>query len=480
MSQTDEIDPTDAPATLIVNGTVAADYGVLETDILIRGARIAALGDGAEFRRIADDLIDAQGLVVLPGAIDPHAHFEDPGHTEREDFTTGTSAAAAGGITTVIEHPLTYPPVTTVDLYREKREMARQKVVIDFGLWGALTAPSLQHIDGQWAEGAGGFKAFMPISDPSYPNVTDAELLEGMKTVAALGGLVLIHAESDSLLQANLARLRAEGRTDVMAHPESRPPLVEEEAVHRALFLAAEAGVRVQIVHGSSPVSVDLVTQTRKAGHTATIEVCPHHLLLDMDDYRRLGPWGCCAPAIRERELVNGMWERVLRGEVHSLVSDHAAYTHQEKRLGYENILDCPLGCQVIQETVPLVLSEAFHQRGMKLPAFAEFSATNAARTARLYPRKGTILPGSDADLVLYDLDGEWTVDPGAQQFSKNPWSPFTGRRVRARVVRTLVRGVSVFANGEIAVPPGYGEFLSSQDDHAAHCARAPVAGAAG
>jgi dihydroorotase-like cyclic amidohydrolase len=361
-------------ATVIVNGTIAADYGVVRTDILIRDGRIAALGDGDELRRDADELIDAGGLVVLPGAIDPHAHFEDPGHTEREDFTTGTSSAVAGGITTVIEHPLTYPPVTTVELYESKREMARRKVVCDFGLWGALTAPSLEHIDGQWHAGAGGFKAFMPISDPSYPNVSDAELLEGMRTVAALGGLVLIHAESDSLLQANLARLRAEGRTDAMAHPESHPAFVEEEAVHRALFLAAHAGVRVQIVHGCSPVSVDLVAQARASGTEATIEVCPHHLLLDM------------------------------------------------------------------------------------------------------YPRKGTVLPGSDADLALYDLDTEWTVDARSQQFSKNPWSPFDGRRVRARVVRTLVRGTTVFDDGEITVAPGHGEFLSSQDDHVAVAARPAAA----
>lgn len=464
------------PATVIAGGTVAADYGVMRTDILVRDGRIAALGDAAQLRRDADELIDARGLVILPGAIDPHAHFEDPGHTEREDFTTGTSAAVAGGFTTIIEHPLTYPPVTTVELYEQKREMARAKVICDFGLWGALTRPSLPHIDGQWAQGAGGFKAFMPISDPSYPNVSDAELVEGMRTVAALGGLVLIHAESDSLLQANLAYLRAQGRTDVMAHPESRPAFVEEEAVHRALFLAAHAGVRVQIVHGSSPVSVDLVTAARAAGTEATIEVCPHHLLLDMDDYRRLGPWACCAPAIRERELVEGMWKRVLSGEVNCLVSDHAAYTHAEKEAGYENIFDCLLGCQVIQETVPLVLDEAFHRRDMSLPAFAAFSSTNAARIARLYPRKGTILPGSDADLALYDLEREWTVDAASQQLSKNPWSPFDGRRVRARVARTLVRGVTVQVDGEITVAPGHGEFLSSQDDHAAHARAASEA----
>jgi dihydroorotase-like cyclic amidohydrolase len=257
-------------SVLISGGTVATDYGQFEADLLVVDGRIAALNaPGASLHGGADEVIDARGLVILPGAVDPHTHFEDPGHTEREDFTSGTSAAAAGGITTVIEHPLTYPPVTTVDLYTEKRDMARRKVIVDFGLWGALTRPSLDHMEGQWHEGTAGFKAFMPISDPSYPNVTDAELLEGMQTAARLGALVLIHCESESLLQANRERLAREGRTDVMAHPESRPPFVEEEAVHRALFLAARAGVRVQIVHGSSPVSVDLVTDARRHGHPA-------------------------------------------------------------------------------------------------------------------------------------------------------------------------------------------------------------------
>jgi allantoinase len=297
-----------------------------------------------------------------------------------------------------------------------------------------------------------------------------------MQTVARLGGLVLIHAESDSLLRANRERLEREGRTDIMAHPDSRPPLVEEEAVHRALFLAAHADVRVQIVHGSSPVSVDLVAEARRRGQRATIEVCSHHLLLDLDDYRRLGPWGCCAPALRERELVEGMWERVLRGEVHSLISDHSAYTRSEKKAGYANMLECPLGCQVIQETVPLVLSEAVHQRGMSLEAFARFSATNSARAAGLYPSKGTILPGSDADLALYDLGAAWTVDARDQQFSKNPWSPFDGRRVRGKVVRTIVRGETVFCEGEVTTAPGYGLFLSSQHDHRIPSHLAPVA----
>jgi allantoinase len=450
--------------TLVAGGTVATDYGVFPADLLIEGELVASIADPGSSDS-ADEVIDATGLIVMPGAIDPHAHFEDPGHTEREDFTTGTMAAAAGGITTVIEHPLTYPPVTTAALYREKREMAKEKVVVDFGLWGALTAPSLPEIREQWREGAMGFKAFMPFSEPAYPHVTDAEFLAGMHEVAAVEGLVLVHAENDSLLQAGLARMQDEGRCDPMAHHESRPPFIEEEAVHRALFLAAHAGVRIQIVHVSSPVSAKLVRQAKDEGRPASMEICPHHLLLDLDDLVRLGPYGRCAPALRDRPLVEELWRFVLDGTADSLVSDHCAYTLEEKEPGWEDIFAAPLGCQVMQETVPLVLDEAFHRRGMRLDAFVRFASTNAARIVGLYPRKGSLLPGADADVVLVDLDAEWTVDAKAQQFSKNPWSPFEGRKAHSKIVRTLVRGDSVYAEGEILAEPGFGRFLSSQDD---------------
>jgi allantoinase len=451
---------------VIANGIVAAPYGTFRAHVVVAGERIAAFSDDDGVLAGADEVIDATGLVVMPGSIDLHGHFEDPGHTEREDFHTGTMAAAAGGVTGVFEHPLTYPPTTTVQLYRDKREMAGAKVVIDFGLWGALTPISLDQMEGQWGEGAPGFKAFMADSEPAYPRADDGTLLEGMQIAARLGALVLVHAENDSLLKANEARLAREGRTDAMAHHESRPPIVEEEAVHRALFLAGHAGARCQIVHSSCPGSVELVKLARKQGQRATIEVCSHHLLLDLGDLKRLGPFGRCAPALRDRALVEKMWDPVLYGSIDCLVSDHCAYTIEEKSKGYDNIFAAPNGCQVMQEMVPVVLDEAFHRRGMTLSALARLIAERPAQIAGIYPGKGSLLVGSDADLVLWNLDEPWVIDSGSRQFSKNPWSPFEGRKIQARVARTLVRGQTVYADGEIRVGAGFGRFLSGRDDY--------------
>src|SRR5690242_20821863 len=220
--------PESAKRTVIAGATVATDSAVVEADIVISGGRIAALAARGEGGR-ADELIDARGLLAMPGAIDMHAHFEDPGHTEREDFTTGTMSAAAGGITTVVEHPLTYPPVTTAGLYREKRDMAMRKVVVDFGLWGALCAPALPEMAAQWREGAFGFKAFMPFSEPAYPHVTDAEFVQGMRNARELGALVLVHAESDALLRSEERRVGEEGSTALL--PEPWRPLSKRKAI---------------------------------------------------------------------------------------------------------------------------------------------------------------------------------------------------------------------------------------------------------
>lgn len=446
--------------TVVRGGTIAADYGVFSANIVIRDEIIAAILQTDEALPVADRVIEARGLLVLPGAIDPHCHFEEPGATDREDWRTGTMSAAAGGITTCVEHPLTLPPTTSARLLLEKRALAEAKAVVDFGLYGGMVPDSIERIPAMHEAGAMGFKAFLPPSDPSYPHVDDAQFFEGLTICASLGALTLVHAENGPLLEHFSSRLQAAGRKDPLAHAESRPPFVELEAVNRAILLAAAADARLQIVHLSVPEGADIVARHRAAGQRVSIETCPQYLLLDEDDLIRLGPWAKCAPPLRSRAMVERLWDRVLDGTIDCLVSDHAPYTWEEKVAGTEDIWAAPAGLQVIQTMLPAVMGEAVERRGMRLDAFARFSSTNAARILGLYPQKGTILPGSDADLTLYDLDNEWIVEP-EHLFSKHQWTPLAGRTVGVKVMETIVRGTTVYRDGEIAVSPGYGRFLA-------------------
>ncbi len=445
--------------TVVRGGTIATDYGVFVGHLIIKDGRIAAITDDEDLLPRADEEIDARGLLVVPGGIDPHVHVEEPGRPDRADFGTETMNAAAGGITTIMEHPLSDPPTSTAERVRHKVRLAEEKVYVDFGLWGALIPESIDHIEEMRDAGVRGFKAFMPASEPSYPNVDDAELLDAMLKIARFDGLVLVHAESAALLAANLKRLRAEGRVDAAAHLESRPPFVEYEAVNRVVPLAHEAGVRLQVVHVSVPAAARVVKSAKAAGQRVSMEVCLHHLVLDEEDYYRTAPFARCAPPIRARDQVDALWPYVLDGTVDSIISDQAPYTREEKEAGWVSIWEAPQGIQSIDVIYPLFMSEAVHKRGLSLDAFVRLTSTNAARATRLYPRKGTILPGSDADLALYDPNAQWTVDE-ARSFSLNKWSPLHGTACRGRVERTIVRGQTVYLNGEIVGRRGFGHFL--------------------
>lgn len=452
--------------TVIRGGTIATDYGVFRAHLVVKDGRVAAIVDDAEVLPRADEMIDATGKVVFPGGIDPHVHVEEPGRPDRGDFGTETRRAAAGGITTIMEHPLSLPPTSTAERVRDKVRLADAKAYVDFGLWGAIIPESLDHLEAMRDAGVRGFKAFMPFSEPTYPNVDDAQLLDAMRTIARFDGLVLVHAESAALLAANLQRLREAGRTDAAAHLESRPPFVESEAVQRVMALAQEAGVRLQVVHVSVPAAAATVKAAKAAGQRVTMEVCLHHLVLDEDDYYRTAPFARCAPPIRARDQVDALWRYVLDGTVDSIISDQSPFTRAEKEAGWASIWDAPQGIQSIEVIYPLFLSEAVRKRGLTLEAFARLTATNAARVARLYPRKGTILPGSDADLAIYDPDAEWTVDEN-QTVGLHKWTPLHGLACRGKVERTIVRGETVYVDGEIVGRRGFGEFLSGVPMHA-------------
>lgn len=448
----------DGPTTAIVGGRVVTPAGVLETTVLIRSGRIVSLGSDA--RPAADETIDAGGLVVLPGGVDPHVHLGDQGLAHREDFDAGTAAALLGGITCVFEHPLSVPATTTADRYRDKLAAVSQRARLDFGLWGAIAPGELDEIHGQWDAGARGFKAFVVDSGGIFPHVDDDDLLEGMRRVKALGGLVLVHCENDSIVAAQTARVRATGRRDGLAHADGRPPIAEIEATARVLVLARETGVRVQIVHVSDPRAADLVDRARADGVRATLEHTMHHLVLDTSDAAALGPWARCAPPLRSRASVDGLWRRIADGAPAQLACDHAPYSRAEKLAGGEDVFVAGMGIQSLQESIPFFLDAALHDRGLDLVRCADLIAGQAARTLGLDPVKGVIAVGADADLGIWDVDSPWIVDAASQHRSVNRWSPLDGRRCRVRLVRSLVAGRTGALDGEVVAPPGSGRFV--------------------
>lgn len=441
---------------IVRSGTVVTESGVFSADLAIRGGMVAAFATPGELAATGQEL-NAAGLTVLPGAIDPHFHAGELQIAYREDFASGTRAAAAGGFTTLIEMPLSVPPVITPALLEAKLAELRRKAVVDCALWGGLVPGNLRALPALREAGVAAFKAFM-TTVPEYPRVTDAELYAGMAVVGRLGGLVGVHAENETLTLVETARLQRDGRHDFRATAEARPPEAELAAIHTALALAHSARCPIHLVHTSIPEGIAAVATARRAGQDATVETCPHYLAFSAEDLDRLGPFLKCAPPLQGVAAQEALWRQVLDGTVDMMGSDHTPVALADKAPDRDP-WSVPPGIQGIQAVLPFLLTEGVHRRGLPLPALVRLMAGNPARRFGLFPRKGTLSPGSDADLVLVDLEKEWTLrEPDL--LSKHPWSPYLGMRFRGRVVATLVRGRPVYHEGEIEVEGGYGRWL--------------------
>lgn len=450
-----------ARRTIIQGGLLGTEEGAFRADLIIEGEQIAGITvDASDLD--ADERIDATGRLVVPGGIDVHTHFKEPGDPLTEGFHTGSLGAIAGGITTVVEMPQANPPSSEGAHIREKRALGEQHSIVDFALWGAAINQDLEQIDEMVDEGVVALKSFMAGSSPGFPAATDTTLLDVFRRVAEVGIPYGLHAENDDLLRTGIARMQAQGRKDPLAHAASRPSIVEVEAIHRAIFFAEQTGGHAYICHCSTVEGLELVKAAKARGVPVTVETCPQYLALDEDDLRRLGPFGRCAPPFRTRDEVEGVWRHVAEGTVDVISSDHCGYTIESKEAGLDDIWQAPLGLSGIQTMFPLVLDDMLHARGLDVGTFVRLSATNPARLFSLYPRKGTLQIGADADLAIYDLDQRWTVR-GDEMLHRNKWTPFEGREVGVRVVRTILRGRTVYRYDDgpvISGEPGMGRFL--------------------
>lgn len=442
---------------LISGGTVVSESGSGQADVLVEGERVVRVGPDLLGAVDVNESFDAGGALVMPGAIDLHVHFEEPGITEREGYWSGTRAAAAGGITLVVEHPLSDPPTTTADRYNAKRAAVEPSAWVDFGLWGGAAPGNLPEFEGMAAAGAPGFKAFMVGSEPELPRLEDEGLSAAMREAARLGSIMVVHAE-DEVITASLAqRLREQGRHDPLAWAESRPPSSEARAVERALALAELVDCRLQVAHLSTAGSVAVAAAARAAGARVAVETCPHFLLLNETDLERLGPWAKTAPPLRSRREQAALWDQVAAGAVDFVASDHAPWAPREKEPGLISIWEAPNGLQSLQLMTVLTL-EAWTARGLPLERWVSMASAAPARWLGIHPRKGAIVPGADADIAIYAQGPRRAVRAG-ELYDRHRWTPFAGMETSFTVRATLVRGRWVYREGAFAPAP-FGKFV--------------------
>jgi allantoinase len=441
------------------NAQVVADDAVFRGGVAVQDGRIAEVvrGDGAIEAR---EVVDLDGKLLLPGLVDGHVHFNQPGRDHWEGYRTGSMAAAAGGVTTVLEMPLNAtPPTTNTATLALKRDAVRSESVVDYGHWGGLVDDNVSDLPGLIAEGVVGCKAFMSASGVDFERVDDDVLYAGLEVAGELGSVIGVHAENEHVTALLGRRLRAEGRTDRASWHESRPPATELEAIRRACYWAKAAGGNLHVVHVTIAEGLEEIARAKREGTRVTAETCPHYLFFDESDFERIGPPAKCAPPIRSRAEVEALWGAVLAGLVETIGSDHSPCPWEDKARGLDDIWQAWGGVSGIQTMLPVLLTEGVHRRGLALPALVAMVSTNPARVFGLYPQKGAIQPGADADLVVVDLEREWTLT-AEDLLYRNRHSAYVGCAFTGSVERTLVRGETVYLDGEIRVEPGFGKLL--------------------
>src|SRR5882762_8035077 len=420
---------------VIRGGLVVSPHSVIEASVAIKDGRILAVCDDA-IMPAATETLDARGLHVLPGAIDDHVHFRDPGYPHKEDFASGTAAAAFGGVTTVFDMPNTIPPTGTPEILADKLKMTTGKAHVDFGLYALLGEDTIEHVP-ELAKSAIGFKLYMGNTFGKIASPSTGAMLEAFEVVATTGKRVSLHAETNSIMERRESRMREAGRTDPLAHVSSRPAVVAVEAVSRAAILAEWTGARIHILHISSAAELRPLREAKGRGVDITGETCPHYLLLSTDDYDRVPGVIAVNPPVREARNREPLWTALLDGTIDLIATDHAPHTPEEKTRNDIWTVDC--GFPGVETQMPLMLTEV-HAGRMSICDYVRWSAVNPAKIWGLYPRKGVVQAGSDADLALVDLDRAWTVDDAMLQ-SRAKITPWHGRHVCGLPIHTLVRG---------------------------------------
>ncbi len=426
----------------ITGGTIVTPEGRFAGDIGICGEVIAAIAAPGALGPATDSL-DATGLHVLPGAIDVHVHFREPGMAHKEDWDTGTAAAAMGGVTTVFEMPNTFPPTGTPEALAQKFELAK-KARIDFGLYGLLAEDNIQHLESLIAGGAAAFKCFMGNTTGNLPSPSTGAMLEGFEIIAKHGHRISLHAETASIMAWRQERLMAAGKNTPLDHLAARPAVVAVEAVTRAAILAEWTGARIHVLHISSADELRPLREAQQRGVDITGETCPCYLMLDSEDYARLGPVIKVNPPVREPHHKAAIWAALLDGTVGLIATDHAPHAPEEKT---RNIIwNTDAGFPGVETQMPLMLT-AVSEGQLTLEQYVRISAENPAKAFGLFPVKGAISIGSHADLAIVDMAREDMIDQAKLHSIRSRITPFHAKRVKGLPIHTISRGKYVMKN---------------------------------
>lgn len=434
--------------------------GVQPATVHVSDGVIARVGDYDDVPRGAST-IDAGDLVVLPGLVDTHVHINDPGRSDWEGFEHATRAAAAGGVTTLVDMPLnSVPPTTSVAGFEAKLLAADGRCHVDVGFWGGVVPGNADVLEPLAARGALGFKCFLsPSGVDEFPHVNEADLRAALPVVARLGLPLLAHAELP-------ARLREPGSPrdprDYRTWLESRPAESETAAIDLLIQLAAEFGAHVHIVHLASADALSRLSAAREKGVRVTVETCPHYLSFAAEEIAKGATPFKCAPPIRERAHRERLWDGLASGRIDLIATDHSPAPAVLKHVGDGDFLRAWGGIASLQLGLSAVWTGA-SARLLPFDRIAAWMAAAPARLAGLARSKGAIETGLDADLVLWDPEAETAVDPSSLQH-RHPITPYAGMRLRGRVRTTLVRGDVVFDDGRFADTPR-GRVLPSRSE---------------
>jgi dihydroorotase (multifunctional complex type) len=449
---------------VIVNGKILGPNGnILRAGIGIEDGRIVSIGNDVNLPR-ADEIIDAGGKIVLPGMIDMHVHFRDPGFTYKEDFVSGTKAAAAGGVTTAVDMPNSAPQTNTVEKFEEKKIIAERKAVIDFSLY-AFPA-KLDNVTTFVEAGAIGFKIYMTRLRPDFSDISildDSILLDTFKAIAETDVPACVHLDNPNISGRIRERLKATGRKDHLVRIDLREAsqVAEVEATARAIILAEEAGVKLHICHVLSWKAIELIQYAKSRGVNVTAEMMPARLVITMDDLHRLGPNIWAFPVEREKHMKE-IFQALREGTVDAFATDHAPHTKEEKAKGWENIWEMwQSGSPQLQYALPMLLT-VVNKGSLSIHDLVRLYSTNPAKILGIYPRKGAIWIGSDADLTIVDLKKEIKITSD-NLYSKAGYTPFEGKKAKGVPIRTIVRGETVMENGVVTGKPGHGVLIRRQ-----------------